>query len=200
MHIRSEEGGTIVAEVVFGQAYEGPPGCVHGGYVAASFDEVLGATQSLSGAPGMTGTLSIRYESPTPLQVPLRFEGRLVGTERRKIFTEGACYAGDRLTTAQGIFISMEPGQFLDLLAGRERAKPTSAGRGGRRRPLRGGAEEAVHRRRLGLECSPSPLTMACSAPGHSGALTFNSPATTRRARRRTARAAPCRRRPRRSG
>ena len=120
MHIR-EEGGIIVAEVIFGQAYEGPPGCVHGGYVAASFDEVLGATQSLSGAPGMTGTLSIRYESPTPLQTLLRFEGPLVGTERRKIFTEGACYAGDRLTaSAQGIFISMQPGQFLDLLAERE--------------------------------------------------------------------------------
>ncbi|MCB1039682.1 MAG: PaaI family thioesterase [Acidimicrobiales bacterium] len=120
MSIR-EEADTIVAEVTFGQAYEGPPGCVHGGYIAAAFDELLGATQSLSGAPGMTGTLTIRYESPTPLQQPLRFEGRLAGVERRKIFTEGACYAGDRLTaTAKGTFISMQPGQFLDLLAERE--------------------------------------------------------------------------------
>ncbi len=111
----------IVAEANFGQAYEGPPGCVHGGYVAASFDEVLGAAQSLSGAPGMTGTLTVRYESPTPLKTDLRFEGRLVGVERRKIFTEGACYAGDRLTaTAKGTFIAMLPGQFLDLLAERE--------------------------------------------------------------------------------
>ena len=112
---------TIVAEVTFGQAYEGPPGCVHGGYVAAAFDELLGATQSLSGAPGMTGTLSVRYESPTPLHQPLRLVGRLVGVERRKIFTEGTCYAGDRATaTATGLFISMQPGQFLDLLAERE--------------------------------------------------------------------------------
>lgn len=116
-----EHDGLIVAEVVFGQAYEGPPGCVHGGYVAAAFDELLGATQSLSGAPGMTGTLSIRYESPTPLHTPLRLEGRLVGVERRKIFTEGTCFAGDRVTaTATGLFISMQPGQFLDLLAERE--------------------------------------------------------------------------------
>ncbi|WP_426572391.1 PaaI family thioesterase [Aquihabitans sp. McL0605] len=116
-----EEDGVIIAEVTFGQAYEGPPGCVHGGYVAAAFDELLGATQSLSGAPGMTGTLTVRYESPTPLQVPLRIEGRLVGVERRKIFTEGAIYAGDKITaTAKGTFISMGPGQFLDLLAERE--------------------------------------------------------------------------------
>ena len=120
MSIR-EEGGVIVAEVEFGQAYEGPPGCVHGGYVAAAFDELLGATQSLSGAPGMTGTLTVRYESPTPLMTPLRMEGRLVGVERRKIFTEGTFFDGDRVTaTAKGIFISMQPGQFLDLLAERE--------------------------------------------------------------------------------
>lgn len=120
MSIR-EVDEVIVAEVNFGLAYEGPPGCVHGGYVAAAFDEVLGATQSLSGAPGMTGTLSIRYESPTPLNTDLRFEGRLVGVERRKIFVEGSCFAGNRLTaTATGIFISMQPGSFLDLLAERE--------------------------------------------------------------------------------
>ena len=117
----SEVDGVIHATATFGQAYEGPPGCVHGGYVAAAFDELLGATQALSGAPGMTGTLSIRYESPTPLHTPLRYEGRLTGVERRKIFAEGSCWAGDCLTaTATGIFISMQPGQFLDLLAERE--------------------------------------------------------------------------------
>lgn len=117
-----EVDGVIEARANFGQAYEGPPGCVHGGYVAAAFDEVLGATQSLSGAPGMTGTLTVRYEKPTPLKSELRFEGRLVGVERRKIFTEGACYAGNLLTaTAKGTFISMQPGAFLDLIGERER-------------------------------------------------------------------------------
>ena len=38
--------------VVFGSAYEGPPGCVHGGYIAAAFDEVLtGFANALSGTP-----------------------------------------------------------------------------------------------------------------------------------------------------
>lgn len=121
MTLVEAEDQLIVAHVRFGQAYEGPPGCVHGGYVAAAFDELLGATQSLSGAPGMTGTLSVRYERPTPLMADLRFEGRLTGVERRKIFVEGACYAGDELTaTATGIFISMQAGNFLTLLAERE--------------------------------------------------------------------------------
>jgi acyl-coenzyme A thioesterase PaaI-like protein len=118
----TEEDGVVIGRVTYGQAYEGPPNCVHGGFVAATFDEVLGAAQSLSGAPGMTGTLKVRYESPTPLRTELRIEGRLVGVERRKIFTEGLCYAGDRLTArAEGIFISLNPGMVLDLLAERAR-------------------------------------------------------------------------------
>lgn len=120
----TEEDGVVVATVTMAKAYEGPPGCVHGGYVAALFDEVLGAAQSLSGAPGMTGTLKIRYEAPTPLETELRFEGRLVGVERRKIFTEGLCYAGGVVTArAEGIFISLNPGTFLELIAERERAQ-----------------------------------------------------------------------------
>jgi acyl-coenzyme A thioesterase PaaI-like protein len=120
-----EEDGVVTGTVRFGLAYEGPPGCVHGGYVAATFDEVLGAAQSLSGAPGMTGTLSIRYESPTPLHTDLRFVGWVERVERRKIFTVGQSYAGDRLTaTAEGIFISLNPGMFLDLIAERA-SQPT---------------------------------------------------------------------------
>ena len=61
----------IKGTVTFGSAYEGPPGHVHGGYVAAAFDELLGMTQSLGGMPGMTGTLTVRYRRPTPLRTEL---------------------------------------------------------------------------------------------------------------------------------
>lgn len=115
------DGDTIFGAANFNQAYEGPPGCVHGGYVAAAFDEVLGATQSLSGAPGMTGTLSIRYESPTPLDTDLVFESKISKVERRKIFVEGTCSVEGRVTArATAIFISLEPGTFMQLLAERD--------------------------------------------------------------------------------
>ena len=44
----------VIGHATFEAAYEGPPGCVHGGFIAAYFDEVLGMAQSLSGNPGMT--------------------------------------------------------------------------------------------------------------------------------------------------
>ncbi len=108
--------GVVQATATFGSAYEGPPGCVHGGYVAATFDEVLGAAQTLSGSPGMTGTLIVRYRSPTPLHSPLRIVGELDRTEGRKVFTTGRMFAGDVLTAeAEAIFVSIGPERFRRL-------------------------------------------------------------------------------------
>jgi acyl-coenzyme A thioesterase PaaI-like protein len=113
--------GVVEGRVVFGSAYEGPPGCVHGGYIAAAFDEVLGMTQSMSGTPGMTGTLTIRYRRPTPLHTELRFEGVLLGVEGRKIRTEGRLYANDELTAeAEAIFISVDFSKMAELAHRRE--------------------------------------------------------------------------------
>lgn len=111
----------VVGRVRFGSAYEGPPGCVHGGYVACAFDEILGAAQTFSGTPGMTGTLTIRYRKPTPLHADLRFEGRFDRKEGRKVFTSGQVYAGDLLTAeAEGIFISIPFERFAQLRAQRD--------------------------------------------------------------------------------
>lgn len=99
----------IVGTACFGPQYEGPPGHVHGGYLAAAFDEVLGFAQSLGGKPGLTGTLTIRYRSPTPLRVELALRGWVERVEGRKIFTRGTIHAGDRLCAeAEAIFISID--------------------------------------------------------------------------------------------
>jgi len=118
-----EVDGAVHATVTFGAAYEGPPGCVHGGYVAGAFDEVLGAAQALSGAPGMTGTLTVRYRNPTPLHTELLCVGELVGVEGRKIFTEGRLYADDVLCAeAEAIFISIDFARFAELIRQRNQA------------------------------------------------------------------------------
>jgi acyl-coenzyme A thioesterase PaaI-like protein len=111
-----------VATVTFGTAYEGPPGCVHGGFVAAAFDEVLGFVQSRSGSPGMTGTLTIRYRRPTPLHTELFFEAEILRIEGRKIFTRGRLFAGDEVTAeADGLFISIDRAKMEGLMRKRLR-------------------------------------------------------------------------------
>ena len=118
----------IVGRATFGAAYEGPPGCVHGGYVAAAFDEVLGSTQSLSGSPGMTGRLTVNYRKPTPLETELRFVGRLERVDGRKIFTTGELWAGAVLCAeAEGLFISIEFGKFADMRVQRDEKRATAS-------------------------------------------------------------------------
>ncbi|HYA34452.1 MAG TPA: PaaI family thioesterase [Candidatus Binataceae bacterium] len=103
----------VIGHANFGVPYEGPPGHVHGGIVAASFDEVLGMTQSLTGNPGMTGTLTIRYRRPTPLLTDLVFEGFVDRVDGRKIFTHATLKSGETLTAeAEGLFISVGHERF----------------------------------------------------------------------------------------
>jgi acyl-coenzyme A thioesterase PaaI-like protein len=114
-------GTTVYGEVRFGAAYEGPPGCVHGGYVAAVFDEILGMANSLGGQPGMTGTLTVKYRKPTPLRADLHLEATLDRTDGRKRWCSAKLYAGDVLCAeAEGLFIAIGFERFKALLAERE--------------------------------------------------------------------------------
>lgn len=113
--------GSVAFHGAFGDAYEGPPGCLHGGFVAAAFDEVLGLAQSLTGRPGMTARLSVTYRSPTPLHRPLLFEGRVERVDGRKIHTRATLDHGDtRCAEAEALFVSVDPQVFADLLARRQ--------------------------------------------------------------------------------
>lgn len=119
---------TAVATVRFGSAYEGPPGCVHGGFVAAAFDEVLGYVQSLGGNPGMTARLTVHYRAPTPLHTELRFEAELTRIEGRKIFTQSRVMANGEVTAeAEGLFVSVDRARFLELLEQRRRREAGEA-------------------------------------------------------------------------
>jgi acyl-coenzyme A thioesterase PaaI-like protein len=110
------DGDQVLASATFGPQYEGPPGCVHGGFVAAAFDEVLGVTQSLTGRAGMTAHLAVDYRSPTPLHRELRFAGRVDRTEGRKIIATATLHVGERLCAeATGLFVSMRP-EVMDRL------------------------------------------------------------------------------------
>jgi acyl-coenzyme A thioesterase PaaI-like protein len=123
--IESPADDTIVMHIRYGAAYEGPPGSVHGGIVAAAFDELLGMTQSLSGQPGMTGTLKVRYRRPTPLHRDLRFVGTLERVEGRKIFTRGRCFDGDTVTAeAEGLFIHVDFQRLAEMMTERDQSTP----------------------------------------------------------------------------
>ncbi len=105
VEIETDDGVTS-GRVVLDIAWEGPPGHVHGGYVAHLFDCVMGQHNLNLGIPGMTGTLTVQYRRPTPLHTELQFEVRTAESDGRKITTEAKLLAdGTLVAEAQGLFI-----------------------------------------------------------------------------------------------
>jgi acyl-CoA thioesterase FadM len=95
---------------------------VHGGYVAGLFDDVLGGTQALiEGPTGLTGTLTVRYRSLTPLDTDLVFLGWVDHARGRRILSKATCHAGDVLTAeAEALFVRVDLDAMARLAARRE--------------------------------------------------------------------------------
>jgi len=109
MRVEIDDDDTVRGTVNLDAAYEGPPGCVHGGIIASLFDEILGIANITAGVGAMTGTLTITYRSPTPLKADLTFSARNDRVEGRKVFTRGTLHAGDVLCCeCEGIFIVID--------------------------------------------------------------------------------------------
>ena len=68
------DGDFASGTVEFPIAYEGPPGLVHGGFLAVFFDSVIQHHNCDVGVAGKTTNLELRYRRPTPLLTPLTFD------------------------------------------------------------------------------------------------------------------------------
>jgi len=105
--------GEVLSPIVVPRCYEGPPGAVHGGIVAAYLDEVLaGAAVQHTGRMYVTGELSVRYVKPTPIERPLLGRGRAVGLKSRYIDVEATLEDLDTrvvVARAKGRFFPMPP-------------------------------------------------------------------------------------------
>lgn len=105
--------GRVRAECTYGVTFEGTPAVLHGGFVAATFDQVLGAAAALGGEPAVTGTLTIRFLHPTPVDTALVFEGEYRGRRGRKVDVAGRCRAGDTVTAeATAVFVTIHEARF----------------------------------------------------------------------------------------
>lgn len=106
LHLRVD-GSRTRGWAVWSDAYEGPPGCLHGGFVSAAFDDLLGFAQMASGQAGYTGRLTIRMRRPTPLRVRVDYEAGVDGVDGRKIVVWGKAMVEDTLVAeADCLFVA----------------------------------------------------------------------------------------------
>jgi hypothetical protein len=103
------DGDRASGSVSFPIAYEGPPGIVHGGFLAVFFDCAVQHHNCDVGVAGKTTSLALRYRRPAPLLMPLTFSlerseagghirsaGRLLAGDRVLCEAEVDAVAGDR--------------------------------------------------------------------------------------------------------
>lgn len=104
MHV---DGSTLRGSAVYRPAYQGGIGDMHGGVVLGAFDDLLGCAQMLGPVSGRTGTLTVRFRSPSPIGKRIDYEARLDRYEGRKAFCTGEAWCdGVLLAEAEGIFVA----------------------------------------------------------------------------------------------
>ena len=108
-----EASNRITGTVTFSQAFEGPPGHVHGGWVAGVLDHLMGMTHVRTGYPGMTGGLSVRYLKPTPLNQVIEVSAEATELDAKRTEVKAAMRFGDTTTaTAEAIFVRVDRAKF----------------------------------------------------------------------------------------
>ncbi len=107
----------------FNVAYEGAPGCVHGGALAAAFDIVFSAANTIAGTSGPTVRLDLRYRRPTLIGEDMVFEGWVTEATERRVFSEGHIIQGGITTVeAEAEFAIFDQTQVERMAAGRRAA------------------------------------------------------------------------------
>jgi acyl-coenzyme A thioesterase PaaI-like protein len=105
LHLRFYESapGEVTTEYTAPEHYQGYPGVVHGGIVAAMLDEVT-ARAHMGGDPPRfmyTARLEIQYRKNVPVGQPLRLVGRMGKSKGRTATASGAIYSPDGVILAQ---------------------------------------------------------------------------------------------------
>jgi acyl-coenzyme A thioesterase PaaI-like protein len=95
--------GEVEARYTVPERYQGYPGVVHGGIVAAMLDEVAGRVHMRGDPPRFmyTARMEIRYRQNVPVGEPLRVVGRALKSKGRTATATGAIYGQDGALLAE---------------------------------------------------------------------------------------------------
>ncbi len=93
----------VYCEYTVAEPYQGYPGVVHGGIVAAMLDEAVARVSMIGDHHHlmMSVKLEVKYRHPTPTNTPLRIVGRIVKLRGRLGKAVGGVYLPDGTLTAE---------------------------------------------------------------------------------------------------
>lgn len=105
--VTGDDEGSMSSTFTPTAAYEGPPGCLHGGMIAAVLDQVIGSAPARIGRPGLTAYLNTTYRRPTLLGVEHVCRAWIEQVEGWKVYARGDIRdPQDRVTAhAEALFV-----------------------------------------------------------------------------------------------
>jgi uncharacterized protein (TIGR00369 family) len=107
LQMRFEDNGVdeVRAKYTVGDKYQGYPGVVHGGVVAAMLDEVAGRTVMITDPDRfmMTAKMEIRYRKPVPTETELTMVGHLIKDRGRLAQAHGEIQLPDGSVAAEAV-------------------------------------------------------------------------------------------------
>lgn len=111
MRFYESDPGEVIAEFTVPERFQGYPGIVHGGIVAAMLDEVTSRAQMGSEPTRFmyTARLDVRFRKNVPIGVPLRLVGRAVKSKSRTATSKGMIYSpdGEVLAEAEALLVDL---------------------------------------------------------------------------------------------
>lgn len=112
------QGDFVTADLQFPARFEGGPGLVHGGAIAAFFDDLLGFVPMAHLRPGVTAKLDVNYLRPVPLGLSIRGRAWMADIDGSKMWAEGVGgdESGRRYVEARALFVSIGPDHFAKAL------------------------------------------------------------------------------------
>ena len=102
---------SATAKIQLGAAFQGPPGCVHGGIIATMLDEAMSKLNRPLDVIAMTRHMEVDYLRPVRLGDMLTIIGQHVRREGKKIFHSAEITGPDGRVLARGkaLFIVIDP-------------------------------------------------------------------------------------------
>lgn len=121
----NQKEGEVVAEYTVSEYYQGYPGVVHGGIVAAMLDEAAGRCLMYTGADAQissprfmfTARIDIRYRQNVPVGQPLRLVGQAGKIKTRSAQANSYIYdtTGTLLAEAEVLLVDVPDNAFSDV-------------------------------------------------------------------------------------
>jgi hypothetical protein len=124
-HFDQFDAESASGRVAFPLVYEGPPGLVHGGFLAVFFDCVMQHQNCLAGLAGKTRSLKVTFRRPTPVLADLRFDIVRSEVERGITSTARLLLDDEVLCIGEVDTLAQTPDKLTGFRFGKRRAEQT---------------------------------------------------------------------------